>query len=74
MSYEYLFPPEFRCWLQLLVTDMTGRDVIKQLDLDDCKVISVSPNKPNIFYSGCKWSAIKEDLSVVYEDLLLNGF
>ena len=40
------------------VTDVIRRDVIQQLDMDGCKVISVSPNKPNIFYSVSKRSSL----------------
>ena len=33
------------------VTDVIRRDIIRQLDMEGCKIVSVSPNKPNIFYS-----------------------
>ena len=31
------------------VTDIMRKDVIKKLDMDGCKIVFVSPNKPNIF-------------------------
>ena len=55
------------------VTDEIRRDVIQQLDMDGCKVISVSPNKPNIFYSICKRSTIEDDFSSIVDDLSLNA-
>ena len=54
------------------VTDVIRRDIIKQLDMDGCTVISVSPNKPNISYSVCKRSTIEDDFSVIINDLSLN--
>ena len=55
------------------VTDEIRRDVIKQLDIDGCKVIFVSPNKPNIFYSVRKRSTIEDDFSSILDDLSLNA-
>ena len=55
------------------VTDEICCDVIQQLDMDGCKVISVSPNKPNIFYSVCKRSTIEDDFSSILDDLSLNA-
>ena len=55
-----------------MVTDVMRRDIIKQLDMDECKVISVSPNKPNISYSVCKCSTIEDDFSAIVNDLSLN--
>ena len=55
------------------VTDEIRRDVIQQLDMDGCKVISVSPNKPNIFYLVCKRSTIENDFSSIVDDLSLNA-
>lgn len=55
------------------VTDVIRRDVIQQLDMDGCKVISVSPNKPNIFYSVCKRSSLQDDFSSILNDLSLHA-
>ena len=33
------------------VTDVIRRDVIHKLNMDGCKIICVSPNESNIFYS-----------------------
>ena len=54
------------------VTDMIRRDVIQQLDMGGYKIISVSPNKPNIFYSVRKRSTIEDDFSSMLDDLSLN--
>lgn len=56
------------------VTDVLCRDVIHKLDMDGCKVVSVSPNKCNIFYSVCERSSLQDDFSLIFDDLLLHAF
>ena len=40
------------------VTDVIRHDIIHQLDMDGRKIISVSPNKSNIFYSVHKQTTL----------------
>ena len=55
------------------VTNVIRRHVIQQLHMDGYKIISVSPNKPNIFYSVRKWCTIEDDFSSILDDLSLNA-
>ena len=55
------------------VTDVIRRDIIRQLDMEGCKIVSVSPNKPNIFYSVRKRSTIEDDFSSILDDLSLSA-
>ena len=52
------------------VTDVIRRDVIRQLD---SKIISVSPNKYNIFYSVRRRSTVQNDFSTITDDLSLHA-
>ena len=64
MSYEHLCRPELA-----VITDVMRRDVIKHLNMDGCKIVSVSPspNKCNIFYR------IEDDFSSIVNDLFVNA-
>ena len=55
------------------VTDIMRKDVIEKLDMDGCKIVSVSPNKPNIFYSVSRRSCIEDDVSFIIDDLAANS-
>ena len=49
-------------------------DIISQLDIVGCKVVSESPNKPNIYYSVEKRSGdVENDLSFLVKDLAANS-
>ena len=54
------------------VTDVIRHDIVRQLDMEGCKIVSVSPNKPNVFYSVRKRSTIEDDFSSIL-DLSLNA-
>ncbi len=48
------------------VTDVIRKDVIEKLEMDGCKIVSVSPNKPNIFYSvRTRSNDIERDVSFI---------
>ena len=55
------------------VTDVIRRDVIRQLDMEGCKIVSVSPNKSNIFYSVRRRSTVQDDFSTIIDDLSLHA-
>ncbi len=56
------------------VTEAMRSDIISQLDMIGCKVVSESPNKPNMLYSVEKRSGdIDSDLSFVLDDLATNS-
>ena len=56
------------------VTEMMRRDIVEILEMSGCAVVSVSPNKPNIFYSVQKRSAsISDDSGFLTADLLSNN-
>ena len=49
-------------------------DIISQLDITGCKLVSVSPNKPNIFYRVERRSGDAEkDLAFLVDDLAKNS-
>ena len=54
------------------VTNVIRCDVIQQLDMKGCKIISVSPNNPNI-YSVRMRSTIEDDYSSMLDDLSLDA-
>ena len=52
------------------VTDVMRQEVIEKLEMEGCKIVTVSPNKPNIFYSVQKRSGdIEHDLSFIVDDI-----
>ena len=55
------------------VTDVIHCDIIRQLDMEGCEIISDSPNQSNIFYSVRKRSTIGDDFSSILDDLSLNA-
>ncbi len=56
------------------VTEVMGKEIIKVLEMNNCTVVSVSPNKPNIFYSAQLCSdSIDRDLGFLIADLLFNN-
>ena len=56
------------------VTDVMRGDVIDKLDMSGCKLVSVSPNKPNIIYGVQKRSEnLEDDLSFIVDDLAANS-
>ena len=60
--------------LTATVTSETRGQIIKSLDMANCKMVSVSPNKPNIYYSVIRrGDTIDEDLSFVTSDLISNS-
>lgn len=56
------------------VTEPKRSDVISQLDISGCKIVSASPNKPNIFYSVERRSGdVEKDLDFLVDDLANNA-
>ena len=56
------------------VTDVMRNVIVEVLEMTGCAVVSVSPNKPNIFYSVKKRSSsIGEDFALITSDLLCNN-
>ncbi len=48
--------------------------IVEVLEMTGCAVVSVSPNKPNIFYSvKARSSSIGDDLAFITSDLLCNN-
>ncbi len=53
------------------VTEVMRKEIVEVLEMTGCAVISVSPNKPNIFYSvKVRFS---ENLAFITSDLLWNN-
>ena len=55
------------------VTKQMREDVIKRLDMEGCKYVCKSPNKPNIMYYVLRQSTIENDLSHILDDLRKNS-
>ncbi len=56
------------------VTEVMRKEIVEVLEMTGCAVISVSPNKPHIFYSvKVRLSSISEDLAFIKSDLLWNN-
>ena len=56
------------------VTDVMRRDIVDKLDMNGCKMVSESPNKPNMFYAVQRRSEnIEDDFSSVVDDLNANS-
>ena len=56
------------------VTDMMRRDIVDKLDMNGCKMVSESPNKPNIFYAVQRRSEnLEDDMSFIVADLSANS-
>ncbi len=67
------------------VTEVMRKEIVEVLEMTGCAVISVSPNKPNIFYlvkvrfseylafitSHLLWNNIKANRVIVYSQLIL---
>ena len=55
------------------VMEVMRNNIISQLDISGCKIVSASPNKPNIFYSVEKRSGdVEKDLAFLVDDLATN--
>ncbi len=60
--------------LTATVTDSVRRSVMVSLNMRDCRLVSESPNKANIFYSVKRCSPrLEEDFAEVVDDLMENG-
>ena len=59
--------------LTATVTPEIRADVIKRLDMKGCECVSVSPNRPNIFYAVSPRTEIETDLLPLVDDLKLNS-
>ena len=56
------------------VTEVMRNEIVEVLEMSGCAVVSVSPNKPNIFYSVQQRSGnIDSDLGFLTDDLLANN-
>ena len=56
------------------VTEVMRKEIVEVLEMTGYAVISISPNKPNIFYSVKVYSSsISEDLAFIMLDLLWNN-
>ena len=56
------------------VTELMRDEIVSQLDIIGCELVSESPNKPNIYYSVEKRSGnIETDLSFIVDDLAKNA-
>ena len=56
-----------------IVTDKMRVDIISTLDMNGCKTISVSPNRPNIRYCVKDHTNIDIDFDPIIEDLKNNS-
>ena len=59
--------------LTATVTPKIRADVIKRLDMQGCESVSVSPNRPNIFYAVSPRTEIETDLTSLVEDIKVNS-
>ena len=59
--------------LTATVTDKMRVDIIGTLDMNGCKTISVSPNRPNICYYVKDRTTIDSDFDPIVEDLINNS-
>ena len=59
--------------LTATVTPQIRADVITRLDMEGCECVSVSPNRPNIFYSVSNRTDIETDFSSLVKDLETNS-
>ena len=50
--------------LAATVTEATREEIIKKLDMGGCCIVSVSPNKANIYYKVVKRSTIEQDFEL----------
>ena len=50
------------------VTEAMRDEIIEKLDMGGCCIVSVSPNKANIYYEVAKRSFIKQDFDSVVKD------
>ncbi len=49
-------------------------DIISQLDISACRVVSASPNKPNVFYSvERRFGDVEKDLGFLVDDIAKNA-
>ena len=56
------------------VTEVMRKMIVEVLEMTGCAVVSVSPNKPNIFYSvRGRTTSIGDDLGFITSDLLSNN-
>lgn len=55
------------------VTETMRIDIIEKLDMLDCRIVAVSPNKKNIFYEAVSMSNVEDDFELVVEDLAENN-
>ena len=55
------------------VTEAMRQDIIEMLDRCGCSVISVSPNKPNIYYEVVRKATVDEDFDSTVRDLATNN-
>lgn len=63
--------PWFAC--TATATHVVREDVCKLLDMVGCKVVSLSPNRPNIYYEVFKRTTIEQDFQPLVEEILENG-
>ncbi len=60
--------------LTATVTDSVRRSIIQSLSMTrECRVVSESPNKPNIFYSVKRRSILEDDFAQLVESLREGG-
>ena len=59
--------------LTTTITPEIRADVITRLDMKGCECVSVSPNRPNIFYAVSTRTEIETNFTSLVEDLKLNS-
>ena len=55
--------------LTATVTKIMRADICKKLELSGCKLIRASPNRPNIYYEVVHRQDVKEDMSLLANQL-----
>ena len=55
------------------MASVTRKDIIDCFDMNECVMISASPNRPNIFYAVCKRTTIDEDMGHIVKDVKINN-
>ena len=55
------------------ITNNMRNDVISRLDMKECKLVSASPDRPNINYFMTRRTTIEEDLKHIVVDLKENS-
>lgn len=73
MNFEGLCSGTPMLALTATVTDKMRVDIISTLDMNGCKTISVSPNRPNICYCVKDRTNIDTDFDPIIEDLKNNS-